>query len=238
MAFDTNMNNETKSAMTQMDEAKAVLNALNRISREFLPVRMELEHHGYRFNTQLSLKSQLVIVSKSAGLKGLAKGEKVRFSLPWDLEKLIQMEILKPHFNLPDNRYGFICGVPNAFGENSGRLMERFNTTRFNNLHLSMLNRPTPLRVVDLSRSGCKVLLPDTDTRRGFKLGERIPGAWLNLGNRLSLELSGVVPRSHNGKTLGCQLEVDESSPTRRVLDSLLSSLGKVESYAPASMQA
>ena len=219
----------SRSASKAKKEQQAVLESLKKISTERLRVEMEIEKGSFHFETYLALSAAVVLVAKPNGLKELKKGMGVRFELPWEPDKHLRMLINTPHFNLANGHNAFLCDAPTHFTRPSGRTAERFNTQRFNNIHLNISNRSEPFKVLDISHSGCRIHLPSPTMGRLFNLGERLPGGCLKLGGDIRVETESVVPKSLQGQTLGCQFILKQNSLSRKIMDSLLASLGRSE---------
>jgi hypothetical protein len=214
----------------QGKDDKEILTTLTMLDRNRVPVRMEVENTSIHFNTRLSVKSATVIVAKPLNLKeGLAKGGTVRFKVPASDGKELRMEVITPHFNLTNGNPVFLCKIPTIYAQSNMRGATRFNTSRFNNVAMVLADHPERYRIVDLSTGGCKVFLPNQEAKDRFRVGASLHGARIDLGQKASVHLSVVVPRSQRGQAVGCQFEVSKEGTSLKYLQHLLSSLEKAE---------
>ena len=217
----------------QAREDKEVLGALQRLDHEKMPVRMEVENSQIHFRTRISVKSATVIVAKPGNLRdGLSKGGTVRFQLPESDGKEVRMEVVTPHFNLTNGNPVFLCKVPTEFAKGSMRGEWRFNTSRFNNVHLVIGDHASQYRIVDISSTGCKLYLNHSEMMRQFPVGEPIDNAYINLGNKVRVALESLIPRNHRGQSVGCQLRLDAEGNSEKYLHHLVQSLEKSEDEA------
>jgi hypothetical protein len=220
--------------------AKEVEKALRAIEKSRVPLRVEIEKTRIRFNTVLSVHKGAVVVAKPAGLGGsLQVGSIVRFTLPDDSGRNVQLVVTTPNFNLTNGSSVFLCKLPKRFASGAMRMAVRFDTTRFNNLVLTIADKSTAdLRILDLSSGGCKFQCPGTPTLKLFPVGKTIKGGRIQLGDRVNVELEYIVSRAHMGAAVGCEFKVSANGSHARYLQHLLVSLEKSESerFKPAAM--
>ena len=120
-----------------------------------------------------------------------------------------------------------LCRIPTEFSEGARRKFMRYNTSRFNNLHLFFPEPPRRYRIVDLSTNGCKVFVNE-DAEKRFPLGQALQPVQIAIAKYLT-DLHGVVPRVHKGKTVGCEFTYGRDSDANRYINHLISSLKKTE---------
>ena len=203
-----------------------VLEILHQLDQEKSTVRMEVENTNLQFQTRLTLRSEAVLVAKPPGLKeGLVKGSFVRFQLPKAKRSELRMEVVAPHFNLTTGAIVFICKIPSAIIK-THRREARYNTTRFNNIHLHLNGRKSSLRVIDLSPTGMRVHATN-EVRALLPLNTAMTEAFITLGDKARIDLVSLTPKSNSGTSVGCEMVVDKSSET--ILTHLLESLEKAE---------
>ncbi len=216
-------------------EQAAVRALLTRLDRQRTPLRMEIENSLIRFTTALACKRGTVVVAKPPALDGQRLlGATVRFHPPGEPERALRMKVAVPHFNLANGQPAFLCDPPTGFTQGSGRQSERHDTRRFRNLllHIPALGA---FPVLDLSASGCRVESPSPDPAVQFPLDEPLGAATLQLGRNARVEVAGLVPRSHNGRTVGLELLLEPGGRGVNYLEHLLRSL---ERTATDSMRA
>jgi len=215
---------------SQGREDKQVLAALTLLDKHRVPVRMEVENTSIHFNTRLSVRSATVIVAKPMNLReGLAKGGTVRFKVPDSEGKEMRMEVLTPHFNLTNGNPVFLCKIPASFAQSNQRGAVRFNTSRFTNVTLMFDDHGEKYRVVDLSAGGCKVFITSKEGKERFKVGVPLHGGRIDLGQKASVHLKSIVPRSFRGQAVGCQFDISDEGTSKKYLEHLIQSLEKAE---------
>jgi hypothetical protein len=137
------------------------------------------------------------------------------------------MQVLSPHFNLTSGNAVFICKLPTGFAESTKRAATRFNTSQFNNLHLTLPGHAEQYRIIDLSVTGVKVYAQGK-IEQTFPIGRTISPVQIII-SKFSAELDGLVPRVHKGNAVGCEIVVRGDSPARKYIDHLIKSLQKQE---------
>jgi hypothetical protein len=212
-------------------EERAVHRALAELSEHKMPVRLEAEQTGVSFFTVISLRRNGLLVARPRSLRGgLAKDSYVRLTLTNQGRKQVRTPVLVPQVKLPMSmKYGCICAVPQVFAGVCKRKADRFNTTRFRNLHLQLPEVNKSFRVVDLSASGLRIF---TGTEGGlllFEEGSELAPARMRVGERAAIELQSLVPRSHAGNTVGLSLQVRRDGVSERYLMNLLNRLQEHE---------
>lgn len=211
-------------------EEREILSQLRHLESDKTPLRLEIEAASVRFYSVLSLKRGMVIIAKPPGLReGIIKGGFVRFRLPEEQARELRLEVAVPHFNLISGSYVFLCKIPKKFAESSARSTERYNTSRFNNLFLSVGDLKGRYRIIDISKGGCKVFLEDPKLAGLFKMGVELTPASINVGGKVKIDLLSVVARSHHQTQMGFQLIVDPDGPSGKYLVHFLKSLETAE---------
>jgi len=225
------MSLEMSALKKPLNESGTVLDVINRLGRDKKAIRMIDVHSGHRFRSFVALRSQFVLVSKPGNFDMVRKGSRVRFTVPWDQRHQVELEVVNPHFNLGDSRYAFLCAVPKSFIENSGINAEKFSTTHFTNLNLSFEGKVAPFRVLELTRTSCRLAFPSPNYRRQFAEGKSLEHATLHLGCRVAVELNMVTPKEVDDTTMECDYQVGKSGEGRHIIDGLLASMAKVDRY-------
>lgn len=208
-------------------EEEALRSLLIRLDREKTPVRVEIENTLTRFNTRMVLRGHTVVVARPQAVGHLLEqGTMVRFKVPGDADREVRMEVVTPHYNLSSGSPVFLCKIPTKFAANGAqRASERFNTSRFNNIMLVVPEHKWKYRVLDLSLTGCKVHSRTGDLKTEFPIGHRVGDGYLQLGDRVRVDLDYVVPRSYQGAAVGLEFGITQSGPSKRYLTHLLQSL-------------
>lgn len=211
-------------------EDKEILARLNLLDRRHLPVRMEIENSSIHFSTRISVKSSAVVVAKPLNLRdSLRKGGVVRLQLPEDVGREVRMEVLTPHFNLTNGNPVFLCRIPTEYAQANQRAAVRFNTSRFSNVVLAFDGHAERCRIVDISMGGCKVFVTSKEAKERLTVGVPLQGYRIELGDKVTVPLKQLVPRSLRGQAVGCQFEVSDEGRGRSFLTHLLKTLERTE---------
>lgn len=209
-------------------EDKEIAQVLRRLDKSKTAVLLEIEGSHVHFRSVLAVKQGVIVVAKPQGLgPHLKKDSVVRFSVPDQPGRDIRLSVASAHFNLTSGNAVFICKFPHEFSEGTKRKATRFNTSRFNNLHFTYPKITEKYRIIDLSLNGfkfyCKGKLSEL-----FPIGDPIYPAILHI-SKYTTEVGTVVPRVHIGNTVGCEIQGPDSSPARKYIAHLISSLQKTE---------
>ena len=206
------------------------LPTLKKISDERLPVRMEVTSALVRFNTLLSLKRGVVIVSKPLSLdKGLNKGTQVRFKIPWEPEYEVQMSVLLPLLNLGNGGEAFLCQTPAGNAHAVRRKHDRFDTRRYRNLYLEMPALKDRFPIVDISSAGCRVEADAALLRESFKTRYRIWQGAIKVGNQVEIELNNIMPKVFLNNAVGMSFSLGRDARHQAQWSSLLGLLSLQE---------
>lgn len=183
-----------------------------------------------RFTTVLMMRNNTVVVAKpNTQMPGLDRGTFMRLSVPNDGDRQLRLEVVTPHLNMRDGTPVFVCKVPERFVEQqTRRKADRYETSRFTNLRLSLAEHRWQYRVLDVSASGCKVVPRDTKPQREFPPGHRFNKGSLVVGD-LRIPLEYVVPRSYQGNAVGVEFTVSPPESNQRQLQTLIDALRRKE---------
>lgn len=193
--------------------------------RRDLPFRAEVEGTNFRFNSFLMVVRGVVVVAKPARLVAdVRRGSWIRFKVPGSDEHEIRMQVRNPNLIRLSGKQAFVCSMPTGFAAKSVRLAKRFNTIRYKNLHLVTGAHEPEFRIIDISASGCKVILPEHWLERrprggdeergtgeegeerpaapereaeGFPVGEPLPESLVRVGEKVQVALERLIPRVH-----------------------------------------
>lgn len=199
---------------------------LAELARRNLPADVEIEHSRLRFKSKFLLKNGSVVSAKPRGLEGLlSAGRHIRVRLAGDAGTQVRVQVSVPHFNLANGTPTFICKPPDGLLR-SRRRVERFNSSRYQNLRLEIgVNR---FRLIDISPRGCKVLLGLSQDDGAFALGKELRSARLILGEWV-VNLVKVIPRNFDGRTIGCEFQVQNGDMSNLRLINILGSIEKAQ---------
>ncbi len=139
------------------------------------------------------------------------------------------MEVVLADFTLTNSQPVFLCKPPDGFAEASRRSSDRLDTRRFNNLHLHLPGHSEPLRIVNISESGCRVATQHPDPRKLFSPEQTAGAARVTLGKKAEIRLSAIVPRNFGKGQVGFAFTLGVESSDRKLLQHLLKSLDKVQ---------
>ena len=210
---------------------REVSRILRRLEANKTPVRVEIENSNTRFYSIISIKRGLVVVAKPPGLEsGLQREGFVRFKIPDEDGRELRMQVSVPHFNLLSGGYVFLCSVPRKFAESSLRGAERYNTTRFKNLALFLPELKGYFRIIDISKTGCKVFADQSMATPGLETGSPISPASITVGNKVNIDLHSVTLRSRIKNTMGFELRVGDDGSSTKYFEHFLKSLEAAES--------
>lgn len=213
---------------------------LKRVVRDGRPIRMELESDMIRFDTVLLLRRQIVLVGKPRELTGMRSGGQwVRFKVPWDPRFEVRMQVSVPHLNLSNGQSAFVCQMPAGRVPRVRRGSERFSTRAVSNLYLDLPSLDDRFRIVDLSRSGCRIEMVRGSSESVFRLKRRIPHGVIQLGDNMHVEIDGVVPRMLRDRAVGFEYAIDREGEHRRQLRTLLGALAmmNIAGHSPSTVK-
>ncbi|HUJ73420.1 MAG TPA: hypothetical protein VL359_01120 [bacterium] len=204
---------------------------LTDIARNKTPVRVEIEGEHTRFRSQLALKQGMVVLSKPATLvDSLSVGSHVRISVPGNEARQLRMEVTNSHFNLSNGNAVFVCDAPQPPPQPSRRAHQRYDVSRFNNL-LLYLPGMDGFRLVDVSATGLKLLIPAWEALQTFPLGSTLNAAHIQVGSSARVDLEALIPRQHYVQTVGCEFQVMADGISSRYLNHLLATLDKAQAH-------
>ncbi|MDH4122136.1 MAG: hypothetical protein OEV94_10565 [Deltaproteobacteria bacterium] len=179
---------------------------LSRLAGGKEPVMVEVENTRVRFLAKLIIRPGLLVITKPLNLPNvLGPGVYVRFCLPWNEEKELRMEVVRPHVNIANGNAVVVCRLPKEFANSTPRKGTRFDTGRYNNITLVLKDREASYRVLDLSVSGVKVDIKGH--HKIFQVNQPMTGCELRLGG-YRVPLASLVPRAVQGMAIGGEIQV------------------------------
>ena len=211
-------------------QEKEVLSALNGLDKNKTPVRIEIENTLVRFNSVLLVRGNTVVVARPYHLENLMKGSNIRFKFPGDATKELRLEVTTPNFSLTNGTPVFLCDIPKQFLTNEhSRNGDRFNTTRYTNIHLVIPQLKWKFRILDLSHSGARVYTKSKELHLEFPLGERFDNTYIQMGKHVKVKLDYLIPRSHRYPTVGLEFIPSPDGNNHLYMTHLLENLEKME---------
>ena len=208
------------------DEQSALEGVLQRLALEKTPVRLEVENANVHFFTVFSIWQQRVMLARPPKLTELRRGGHVRFKVPYLEGRELRLKVIDAEASDPGSNPAAICDIPKRFANPTRRSTDRFNTSRFSNLHLGIPAHNNEYRIIDLSVEGCKIYVEGEDT---FSLNEPISPASIVLGAKRLFDLEGAVPRGRGNKTVGIQFIEGSETPAGKKLNGVVKSLEMLE---------
>lgn len=201
-----------------------VTEVLEAVARNRTPVQAEIEQSQIRFQSQLSLKETAVILAKPLTLAAseLRTGGHVRIRWAGGGQREVRLEILAPHFNLPNGAAGFVCKRPTGSAK-AKRKRERYDTSRFTNLRLEVAGGAH--RVLDLCASGCRLAMTGDSKLAHTALGKETGEAVLLIGDGSRVVFEHLIPRSKHQGAVGCEFRVKQDGRSSKVLSQVLQSV-------------
>jgi hypothetical protein len=207
-------------------EQKELWDMLEHLSLSKAPIRVEIENSLERFTSHLALsKGAVVITRPSAPTLELTAGSHVRARLPGKERRELRLQVVVSRMKLGEAT-AFVC-KPTRRQVPSRRADDRYNVRRYKNLRLGLDGER--FRIVDISVSGCKLILASTQSRQLLPLGEDLRSADLTVGSRVTMHLELLIPRSRNGRLVGCEFEISRDGVSDKTLERLITSLDKKE---------
>ena len=212
------------------ERAPLVGHVLRKISSQQQAVRIEIDAALARFNTGILLRDGLVLVGKPEGLDpSLKLGDTARFRIPWNNKFEVRMETVVLHLNLKNGTEVFVCKSPTGRAHAVRRTADRFNTSRFRNLHLRLPALNDAFPIVDLSAAGCRVEADPKLLRSSFGVGPRIWEGLVHVKDKLQVQLDLIIPRVYHEETVGLEFKVNRRGNHERKLSTLLGILAMGE---------
>lgn len=187
-------------------QEKAVLQTLKGFAGDRRKIVFEVERSRVHFGALLSVKKYVVALSKPANLAGAVKEKSVlRLAVPDVADQGLRLEVVKPHYNLMSGNAVILCRIPSKFVQGPQRQELRYDTRKFNNLHLELPSKEEAFRVMDLSLHGVNILVPYYNVGGLLSLGQTLTPARLRVGKQTA-ELGHAVPRFVRGQRVGMEL--------------------------------
>ena len=204
--------------------------SLSHLADNRIPVRLEVENSESSFYTVLSIRPKGVVLGKPPDLQpDLLKAEAfVRFTVPDGSRNVIRMKILKPGIKRKRGDSVILCEYPEEFAAKSMRKSDRFNTSRYKNLQLYIPQLDARLRIVDISRTGCKVLAEQLEEWDEFQIGRLLRFGKVVVSDKAVFELGALTPRHVDPPVVSFQWEIADDD-SARYLEHLIKSLHSAE---------
>lgn len=201
------------SSLSGSSKGNSISRSLARLAQDRVPVRLEVEHSESSFYTVLSLRLQGVLLGRPMDLEdGLIKaGGHVRFTLPDGSKQVIRLQIIKPKVTRRRGDEVILCGMPEEFFEKSKRGSDRFNTSRYKNLSLNIPQIDAHFRIIDISRTGCKVVAKQLEQWEEFRVGRPLRFGRVEVGDKAVFELGSLIPRFIMPPVVSFQWEVGDN---------------------------
>jgi hypothetical protein len=138
------------------------------------------------------------------------------------------MQVLKANVRRKRGDAVILCAMPEEFTDKSKRKSARFNTSRYKNLVLNILQIDAHFRIVDISRTGCKVIARNLEEWEDIRLGRALRFGKVEVGSKSVFELGILTPRFIKPPVVSFEWEiVDEESA--RYLEQLMKALHSAE---------
>lgn len=208
----------------------ALTRILKRLGLARTPVRLEVEGTEASFFTVLAVRTGMVVLSKPTDLPEglLTQGGWVRFVIPEGGREVVRMRISNPNFRRSRGDYVFLCDMPEQFSGQSKRESDRYNTSRFNNLYLQLPQAQEPFRIIDISRTGCKIYIGGEELPE--ELGAELQSCKVMVGSKkVEIGLDACFLRVVHPPIAGFEWKVSSQGPALKFLAHLLKSLYDAE---------
>ena len=218
------------------DEGARVNELISKLSEDKTVLRVELENTPVRFRSRLQLRSGAAVLRYPQELQShIPKEARVRIQVPGETQEHLCMKI-------SSSRYGgsgsmatelgqmkLLCQIPGATVEKPKRAAERFSTSRFTDVVFRLSSGVAEYSVVDMSKSGAKVLTASEEDFKHFPIGENLRKAVIRLGKKASVSVLDTIPRVHYPEAVGIEIVIDPNGLSRKTLDYFLDRLDQEE---------
>ena len=204
---------------------------LKTLAKNRTPVRLMVDNSNLSFYTAISMREEKLLLAKPAYLVDdeLTPGKILRFVVPDGSGNLVSLELLDPNFERKRGDNVMLCEMPLEFAPKSRRRSDRYDTGRYKNLLLSVPHFDEEMRVLDISREGCKVYVSELEDWNLLQPGVAMRAAKLKLGTKVEINLDVLTPRNVNPPTVSFEWQVPEKSTSARDLAHFIKSLGEAE---------
>ena len=204
---------------------------LKTLAKNHTAVRLMVENSNLSFYTVISLREEKLLVVKPAYLVDdeLTPGKILRFVVPDGSRNLVRLELLDPNFERKRGDNVMLCEMPLEFAPKSRRRSDRYDTGRYKNLLLSVPHFDEEMRVLDISREGCKVYVSELEDWNLLNPGVGMGAGKLKLGTDVEINLDFLTPRNVDPPTVSFEWKVPEKSPSAGYIGHLIKSLGDAE---------
>ena len=175
----------------------ALQRSLKILTENRTPVRLEIENSELKFYTVVALREEQLLVAKPVDLNdsGLKPGAVLRFVMPDGSWNVVRMRLVNPKVERRRGDSVMLFEVPQESGPKSQRRSNRYNTSRYNNLVLTVPHFEELMRIIDISMEGCKVYITDFDRWELVQVGMTMRAAKLLLGSKVEVPLPRIIPR-------------------------------------------
>ena len=210
---------------------KRLQRTLKTLAKNHTPVRLMVENSNLSFYTVISLREEKLLLAKPADLVDdeLTPGKTLRFIVPDGSQNVVRLELLEPHFERRRGDNVMLCEMPLEFAPKGRRRSDRYDTGRYNNLLLSVPHFDEEMRVLDISREGCKVYVSELEDWNLLKPGVGMRAGKLKIGTEVEINLDLLTPRNVKPPTVSFEWGVPAKSSSARYLDHFIKSLGDKE---------
>lgn len=183
--------------------------AIKRAEKTKEPVAIEIENTYVSFKTVISMKDNMLVVAKPAGINAhISRGASLRMRLAELSGKSVKLEVTIPHLNLANGASVFVAKLASKIPM-TGREHLRFDTSRIGSLEVEIGGRET-YRVVDMSFTGVRFMVPIGELSSAFPVGKPLPGKLIV--KKHPVELLSLVPKTYKNRTVGCTMEISPDS--------------------------
>jgi hypothetical protein len=207
-------------------------------------IRVEIENSLERFTSRLVVSKGAVFIDRPPQPTfDMTPGSHIRVLLPGADRRELRLRVLDSRMNIGPQTMAFVCKPARQIP--TRRIHDRYSVRRYRNLRLWVAGRryrnvrlrieDESFRVVDVSVSGCRVILTSAQSQQLLPLGEVIRRAELTVGSRMTIHLERVIPRCLNGHMVGCEFVISRDGLSDPYMKRLIASLDKKEKDRRAS---
>lgn len=187
-------------------ERRAVKRELRHLATERAPLVVEVERRSVRYPSVLALRSRDVVLLRPYPFRKLIEtGGMLRVTSRENREVVFRMEVTEPLLQMNNGRTICLCRYPEEFAEPDKRTYERYTTVHARSLNIELEETGSLYRVLDLSRSGCKIKRNLEDDP--LDVGDSVRNARIVMG-QFQVRLDELTTRAAINSSLGCEFRV------------------------------
>ncbi len=221
---------------TGNDEAQQVI---SQFAEPTEPARVEIEGTPSWFYTTPLLRSGAVVLSMPQTLqKSVATDGWMRIRISEEQRKDLRLQVSSAkhggaaHMALNPDQIAVLCKLSGAAIVSSLRSADRIGTSNYRDLTLEVRSPSGSYRVLNLSKNGAKIGVPEEVRETRFPLGTFLERGALRLGKKAAVSLLDIIPRCHYDGAVGLEVVIDPKGSSLKILEMFLDHIANKEQEA------